>query len=74
LQNLIFQSPEGVRFQIIFAPTSYLSGPVVGKLVIQTEEMEWLYQVIGRHPNSTQNIGSAFPKQNTIVYKKKLNL
>ena len=34
----------------VFTPREYHGKPLVGKLVVQTEEMQWSYEVRGTHP------------------------
>jgi hypothetical protein len=40
---------EGTNFIISFTPTEY-GKPNIGRLIIQTEEMQWSYEVRGSHP------------------------
>ena len=40
---------EGTNFVVSFTPTEYGKAKV-GKLVIQTEEMQWTYEIRGSHP------------------------
>ena len=40
---------EGTNFIVSFTPTEY-GKTKVGKLVIQTEEMQWTYEIRGSHP------------------------
>jgi len=40
---------EGKNFVVSFTPTEYGKAKV-GKLVIQTEEMQWTYEIRGSHP------------------------
>merc|ERR1711988_788345 len=40
---------EGTQFSVSFAPTEY--GKLQrGRLIIQTAEMQWIYEVMGTHP------------------------
>ena len=40
---------EGTNFIVSFTPTEYGKAKI-GKLVIQTEEMQWTYEIRGSHP------------------------
>ena len=40
---------EGTNFIISFTPTEYGKAKV-GRLVIQTEDMQWTYEIKGSHP------------------------
>ena len=40
---------EGTNFIVSFTPTEY-GKPKIGRLVIQTEEMQWTYEIRGSHP------------------------
>ena len=40
---------DGTTFIVSFTPTEYGKAKI-GKLVIQTEEMQWTYEVRGQHP------------------------
>lgn len=40
---------EGTNFIVSFTPTEY-GKQKIGKLVIQTEEMQWTYEIRGSHP------------------------
>jgi hypothetical protein len=41
---------EGTNFIVSFTPTEYGKAKV-GKVVIQTEEMQWTYEIRGSHPH-----------------------
>lgn len=41
---------EGTNFIVSFTPTEYGKAKT-GKLVIQTEEMQWTYEIRGSHPH-----------------------
>jgi len=41
---------DGTNFIVSFTPTEYGKAKV-GKLVIQTEEMQWTYEIRGSHPH-----------------------
>lgn len=41
---------DGTTFIVSFTPTEYGKAKI-GKLVIQTEEMQWTYEVRGSHPH-----------------------
>ena len=43
-------SREGTNFIVSFTPTEYGKAKV-GRLVIQTEEMQWTYEIRGSHPH-----------------------
>merc|ERR1712083_761470 len=40
---------EGTNFIVSFTPTEY-GKQKIGRLVIQTEEMQWTYEIRGSHP------------------------
>ena len=40
---------DGTNFIVSFTPTEYGKAKV-GKLVIQTDEMQWTYEIKGSHP------------------------
>ena len=40
---------DGTNFIISFTPTEYGKAKV-GRMVIQTEEMQWTYEIKGSHP------------------------
>ena len=40
---------EGTNFIVSFTPTEYGKAKV-GKLIIQTDEMQWSYEIRGTHP------------------------
>jgi hypothetical protein len=41
---------EGTNFIVSFTPTEYGKAKI-GRLVIQTEEMQWTYEIRGSHPH-----------------------
>jgi hypothetical protein len=41
---------EGTNFIVSFSPTEY-GKQKIGKLVIQTDEMQWTYEIKGSHPH-----------------------
>jgi hypothetical protein len=41
---------DGTNFIVSFTPTVY-GKPKIGTLVIQTEEMQWTYEIRGSHPH-----------------------
>lgn len=41
---------EGSNFIVSFTPTEY-GKQKIGKLVIQTDEMQWTYEIKGSHPH-----------------------
>ena len=41
---------EGTQFVANFSPREYTGKPLVGRLVIQTDDMQWTYEVRGSHP------------------------
>lgn len=41
---------DGTNFMVSFTPTVY-GKPKIGTLVIQTEEMQWTYEIRGSHPH-----------------------
>jgi hypothetical protein len=42
-------SKEGTNFIVSFTPTEYGKAKI-GRMVIQTEEMQWTYEIRGSHP------------------------
>lgn len=40
---------EGTNFIVSFTPTEYGKAKI-GRMVIQTEEMQWTYEIRGSHP------------------------
>lgn len=40
---------EGTQFVVSFSPTVY-GKPLVAKLIVQTEDMQWTYEIKGTHP------------------------
>ena len=46
----MFAYREGTNFIVSFTPTEYGKAKV-GRLVIQTEEMQWTYEIRGSHPH-----------------------
>lgn len=51
-------SNPGVSFKVAFSPSTFHSDAVEGKLVIQTEEMEWSYKISGMHPSQYKKASS----------------
>jgi hypothetical protein len=47
-----YSSEESTEFKVSFHPKTY-GKPFVGRLVVETEEMQWTYEVIGEHPKYT---------------------
>ena len=41
---------EGAQFVVSFTPHEY-GKTLIGKLIIQTEDMQWTYEVRGTHPH-----------------------
>ena len=41
---------DGTKFIVSFTPTEYGKAKM-GRLVIQTEEMQWMYEIRGSHPH-----------------------
>lgn len=47
---LVFVRADGSKFVVSFTPREYGGKPLVGRLVVQTDEMQWTYEVRGSHP------------------------
>jgi len=45
---------KGTEFKVTFTPKTY-GKAFVGKLVVETDEMQWIYEVIGEHPKYAVN-------------------
>jgi hypothetical protein len=49
-------SKKGTLFKVAFSPKGFHEQPILGKLIVDTEEMRWSYKVIGQHPSHSTKV------------------
>ena len=66
------EDDTGTLFKVAFTPTSLSPTNYIGKLVVQSEEMEWSYRVIGKVNKPMSSTSLEMTKRVTKLNKKKL--